>query len=158
MNSYDFFIYEFKCFMNSIYEFRCTKVPDVGTSCQRDSKACQWMQNLQVKHHCVVWADLSVCGLDPTRFKLPCSGPGRSGLRCRTEWGGSPDSESDRSPESPWPLPGGRLEAEVSQAGPIYYGCGRDSRHDHRVTLPASSPVGPEPRAGPGTLLTWINF
>ena len=35
MNSYDFFIYEFTCFMNSymfhkfIYEFGCTKVPDV---------------------------------------------------------------------------------------------------------------------------------
>ena len=31
MNSYVFFIYEFICFMNSlfIYEFGCTKVPDV---------------------------------------------------------------------------------------------------------------------------------
>ena len=31
MNSYDFFIYEFICFMNSYMnnEFGCTKVPDV---------------------------------------------------------------------------------------------------------------------------------
>ena len=60
---------------------------------------------------CVVWADLSVRGLDPTRFKLCGRAPGRSG-RCgrrgseAAAGAQSPDHrQAAAAPQQKWPRP-----------------------------------------------------
>ena len=129
----------------------------------KTSKACQWMQNWPLPG-CVVWADLSVRGLDPTRFKLCGRGPGRSGRRGRR---GSEAAAGAQSPDhwqaaaapqqkwprparctkDAWPMPVRRMPVRARQPT-------RSSRFVASLRSSAAKAGQPTVTAGPGTLLT----